>query len=648
MKARIDAVDQVRTKRTYDVLGRVATYTNYREEDGATVGETLIYAYDQAGNLSRLIYPDGADVRYAYDAADRLIKVTDWADRETDITWNNQDRVESIDFPNGVQRNIRYDAAGNIIYREDLASDDSVIVAFAYSYDAAGRLQSEHTAPEPTTLPPTTATYSYDERNRLVSYNGGSVQSDPQGNLQRAVNVPSLNPSGAIVQFNNRGRLTQTASYAFTYNEEDRLIGWQPVGSAESQQTNFFVNPEAGMSQVLLQTGPSQSKRYVYGLGLFYEEDANTSDIKVLHYDSRGSTVAISDNGGELVGQIAYSPYGEIIHRSGDTDTLFLYCGMFGVMTSPEGLNYMRYRWYSPELRRFLSQDSHFGSIRDLNTLNRYAYAGGNPAMMVDPEGEFWWIAGGAAAGAAVGLTVTFVTDLIDDGQINTPGEQYASAAIGGAVTGALLSTGAGLGTGAGFALAAFAGGAGAAAENLSYAGLTGTQVDGKQLAFQTITGAALGVVGHGAGKVVNKAGAKFYAKSFGSTNRFIKFANSLARPDKISRRLAVSSYSNLVKRSAKKEAIQGALAVFKKLPGAVLSGIQSPGGLSSQPITIIQDGGQRGSGAFNIRSEALGALSLNQSRQYGEYIHYNFYLEAVQLTSQPVPVNPTHTLSGF
>ncbi len=643
VSAEIDGVDTLRTKRTYDAIGRIATYTSYRIEGGATIGETLIYGYDEAGNLSRLIYPDGADVRYEYDAADRLVKVIDWVDRETLITWDNQDRIARIDFPNGAQRNIRYDAAGNVIYREDLASDSSIIIAYAYSYDAAGRLQSEHATPEVSTLAPTEATYSYDERNWMTQFNGNSVSSDPYGYLQNA-STPTLNN----VQFNNRGRLIRTQGYAFINDEEDRLNGWQPFGSAESQRTNFFINPEAGMSQVLLQTGPSQSKRYVYGVGLFYEEDATTGEIKVLHYDNRGSTVAISNDSGELVGQIAYSPYGEITERMGDTDTLFLYNGMFGVMTSPDGLNYMRFRWYSPKLRRFISQDAHYGSIRDLNTLNRYAYAGGNPVMMVDPEGEFWWIAGGAAAGAAVGLTVTFVVDLVDDGQINTPGEQYAAAAIGGAVTGAILSTGVGLTGGAGFAVAALAGGAGAAAENLSHAGLTGTKVDGKQLAIETITGAVLGAASHGAGKVVSKAGSKFYAKSFGSTNRFIKFASSLARPDKVSRRLAVSSYSNLVKRSAKKEVIQGALSVFKKLPGGLYQGFQSANSISGEPTSITQDGGQRGAGVFNIRSEALGEVSMNQSRQYGEYIHYNFFLEAVQLTSQPVPNHPTHTLSGF
>ena len=35
------------------------------------------YAYDEAGNRSAIIYPDGSMVRYAYDLNDNLVKVED-------------------------------------------------------------------------------------------------------------------------------------------------------------------------------------------------------------------------------------------------------------------------------------------------------------------------------------------------------------------------------------------------------------------------------------------------------------------------------------------------------------------------------------------------------------------------------------------
>ena len=47
----------------------------------------------------------------------------------------------------------------------------------------------------------------------------------------------------------------------------------------------------------------------------------------------------------------------------------------------------MRARYYSPELRRFINADVIAGEISNAVTLNRYAYANGNPVSNIDPLG---------------------------------------------------------------------------------------------------------------------------------------------------------------------------------------------------------------------------------------------------------------------
>jgi len=56
-----------------------------------------------------------------------------------------------------------------------------------------------------------------------------------------------------------------------------------------------------------------------------------------------------------------------------------------GVVTDSNGLIYMRARYYSPEIRRFINADIIPGEISNAITLNRYAYANGNPVSFVDP-----------------------------------------------------------------------------------------------------------------------------------------------------------------------------------------------------------------------------------------------------------------------
>ena len=64
-----------------------------------------------------------------------------------------------------------------------------------------------------------------------------------------------------------------------------------------------------------------------------------------------------------------------------------MYNGRDGVVTDDNGLIYMRARYYSPELRRFVNADIIAGEITNAITLNRYAYANGNPVSFVDPLG---------------------------------------------------------------------------------------------------------------------------------------------------------------------------------------------------------------------------------------------------------------------
>ena len=75
------------------------------------------------------------------------------------------------------------------------------------------------------------------------------------------------------------------------------------------------------------------------------------------------------------------------IYRTGTGDIIFGYNGRDGVVTDTNGLCYMRARYYSPDMRRFINADIIAGKISNAVTLNRYAYANGNPVSNVDPFG---------------------------------------------------------------------------------------------------------------------------------------------------------------------------------------------------------------------------------------------------------------------
>ena len=47
----------------------------------------------------------------------------------------------------------------------------------------------------------------------------------------------------------------------------------------------------------------------------------------------------------------------------------------------------MRSRYYNPEVKRFINQDTLLGDIKNSQSLNRYAYVQGNPITLTDPFG---------------------------------------------------------------------------------------------------------------------------------------------------------------------------------------------------------------------------------------------------------------------
>ena len=170
--------------------------------------------------------------------------------------------------------------------------------------------------------------------------------------------------------------MNQASDTVYHYDAENQRIG--------VNQTQYVVNSQPALSQVLVKEDNGQKTFYVYGLGLIGQE----SDGEYLsdHFDYRGSTVALTSDTAQVIERFQYSPYGMLL--SGDSSiTPFLFNGMYGVMSDSNGLYYMRARFYSPEIRRFVNQDVLLGDVFEGQTLNRYAFVTGRPVSFVDPFG---------------------------------------------------------------------------------------------------------------------------------------------------------------------------------------------------------------------------------------------------------------------
>lgn len=407
--------------RVFDALGRLTSYT---DGDGNTLG----YTYDDVGRLTKVTYPGTPlkEVSYAYDAADRLSTVTDWAGRTTTYSYDALSRVAQIVRPNGTKQARAYDDAGQLTLLKEFAPDGiTEIYSGTHVYDTAGQLTGETIAPS-VTLGAVNVTQTFSADNRLLTHNSAVATFDADGNL---LSVSSgVTPS--TYSYDPRNRLISAGGLTYGYNAENRRVSVTSSGGT----TAYVVNPNAILDQVLVRVMPDGTKTfYVYGLGLLHEETG--ANLRYYHFDRRGDTIAITDATGNVTDRASYGVYGELLSHVGTTNTPFLFNGEWGVQTDSNGIYFHRARYYHPQLRRFLNQDSVVGELKNSPSLNRFAYANGNPISLIDPFGlraDWGQFGRGAAsfAGAVIG-TVGLAAVEVGSGGLATAGVIVGAGSVG-------------------------------------------------------------------------------------------------------------------------------------------------------------------------------------------------------------------------
>jgi RHS repeat-associated protein len=95
----------------------------------------------------------------------------------------------------------------------------------------------------------------------------------------------------------------------------------------------------------------------------------------------------LTNNSGSVTDSYVYTPFGKVMAMQQTTANPFRYIGQFGVMDEDSGLNYVRARYYSSTLGRFISKDPLEGNSADSQSFNRYAYGLNNPVRFVDVSG---------------------------------------------------------------------------------------------------------------------------------------------------------------------------------------------------------------------------------------------------------------------
>lgn len=456
--------------RSFDALNRMTSRTNAAQSD------TVAYSFTPSGAIATLLYPGlTTPVNYGYDNLNRLRTVTDWAGRATQYTYAANGVLATGVFPNNVAVTFTQDDAGQFTGYQASIGTDLLATATLQLNAYAEPTQIDQLMPLAPNFPGGQHTLTYVDADRLATADGVAVTYDGDGNMTAVPGVAGALSHNVYNQLTGIG----TTSYAFdadgllnnaiaggvSRNYVQDPAGYaNPMiarpdsaldpaealfthllggGAALAPQQNALAAPwlpGAPMNRILSSVdGGNVNARYVHGVGLIGRELADGS-FQTYVFDAVGSTLALVGAAG-MSDAYAYTPYGQLAGHQGTSDNPFTLHGRWGVLTDPSGLCFMRARTYAPGLMRFIEKDPLVGNLYSPQSLNRYAFAPGNPLQFLDPLGLSGNKDGGGLSGGAIAGIVI--------GSIVVGGAAIAGAAIAGAGFGAPAGLAAGLTGGA-------------------------------------------------------------------------------------------------------------------------------------------------------------------------------------------------------
>ncbi|MCO5069475.1 MAG: hypothetical protein M9910_12470, partial [Kiritimatiellae bacterium] len=430
---------------TPDALGRITaigsaegTYTYAYANSGTRLiqlsrpnGVHTHLAYDGLMMITSLIHrtADGVVLdgrEYRYDSAGQRI----WESRNGEIIDYGYDPIGQVTSAQsrlpGHAFNYAYDPAGNPIHQSKNG------FAMSNSFNNLNQIVAGLWSGTATVLGEVDAT------GAIVRVNGRSATMLDAGRYA-ATGIPLVNGTNVLaavvtdiagrsatsrveVIAKNKnyghdlnGNMTNDADKVYEYDEENRLIRVTERGSGKLLLQNRYDGQSRRRERIMLESDGSYStNRYVYhgwlvkavlngrnetmetythgpdlsgslegagGIGGILAERSNGT-TRWYHADVMGNINLMSTASRTISAHLTYDPFGQVLEQTGPTPH---YQFSSKEYDTAAGLNYYGYRFYSPQLGRWLSRDP----LEELGGFNLYGFVINNPMSTVDLLGLF-------------------------------------------------------------------------------------------------------------------------------------------------------------------------------------------------------------------------------------------------------------------
>ena len=325
-------------------------------------------------------------------------------------------RVSEIKGFDGFNKEYSYDSMGNITKIKVInALDTNEFNEFEYIYDKLSRLKEEYNPITEQTIVYTyglnnnistvthyvgrklsiikTETYIYDvnykdQLNEIQTVESGITTSKTVSYNSNRVPTSFL---GKTLGWQGR-RLTSINGTGIKYQYND--AGIRTSKEVNGETTNYYL---IGDKVGLLSKGESSKLFFHYNerdmlVGFEYDKENY-----FYSRDLTGNITSIVDKNGLIMVEYQYDAWGRWLNQATAAKTSigttllslnpFLYKGY--IYDDESGFYYLKSRYYSPEIRRFINVDSEVGDVGNLENYNLFAYCINNPVMYSDPSGKF-------------------------------------------------------------------------------------------------------------------------------------------------------------------------------------------------------------------------------------------------------------------
>ncbi len=337
--------------------------------------QDLRYEYDAAGNITKVTdnaqqvhYFNNTIINpistYEYDALYRLVRA-EGRELASLAMPTHEDFVNTISNPNSsanamqnYTHNYSYDKLGNILQQQSVGN-----WVRDYNYDnATNRLLNNRTGQEYTydehgnmLTMPHLSSMVWDYKDQLVSADNGTFTSyynyDSEGNRSRKV-------------VEKQGGIKEERYYVGNYEI------YKITGSLDDhERSTVKINDDTKVFALV-------------------EEKTNEPKIVIYQYDNHlGSACLELDDNANIISYEEYHAFGTTSYRSGRSQTevslkRYKYCGK--ERDEETGLYYYGARYYAAWLCRFISTDP----MKEERTwVNPYNYCQNNPITRIDPTG---------------------------------------------------------------------------------------------------------------------------------------------------------------------------------------------------------------------------------------------------------------------